>query len=105
LTERNPRVFSTAPEETIRDHYLFQLNGQYEGSATGETARRADLALTDSSRVSMRFFPSQIAFTMHPHTLVTALRVPLNVADRKRNIRRAASMRIRTRSRLRSSGR
>ena len=35
--ERNPRVFSTAPEETIRDHYLVQLNGQYEGSATGET--------------------------------------------------------------------
>jgi hypothetical protein len=38
--ERNPRVFSTAPEETIRDHYLVQLNGQYEGSATGETFNR-----------------------------------------------------------------
>lgn len=37
VMERNPRVFSTAPEETIRDHYLVQLNGQYEGSATGET--------------------------------------------------------------------
>ena len=37
MMERNPRVFSTAPEETIRDHYLVQLNGQYEGSATGET--------------------------------------------------------------------
>jgi hypothetical protein len=37
VMERNPRVFATAPEETIRDHYLVQLNGQYEGSATGET--------------------------------------------------------------------
>lgn len=37
VMERNPRVFSDAPEETIRDHYLVQLNGQYEGSATGET--------------------------------------------------------------------
>jgi hypothetical protein len=37
VMERNPRVFSAAPEETIRDHYLVQLNGQYEGSATGET--------------------------------------------------------------------
>ena len=37
VMERNPRVFSTAFEETIRDHYLVQLNGQYEGSATGET--------------------------------------------------------------------
>jgi hypothetical protein len=37
VMERNPKVFSKAPEETIRDHYLVQLNGQYEGSATGET--------------------------------------------------------------------
>jgi hypothetical protein len=37
VMERNPRVFSAAPEEAIRDHYLVQLNGQYEGSATGET--------------------------------------------------------------------
>jgi len=37
VMERNPRVFSAAPEETIRDHYLVQLNGQYEGTATGET--------------------------------------------------------------------
>jgi hypothetical protein len=37
VMERNPTVFSRAPEEVIRDHYLVQLNGQYEGSATGET--------------------------------------------------------------------
>ena len=52
VMERNPRVFSTAPEETIRDHYLVQLNGQYEGSATGETFNsqgRTDILVRDGS--------------------------------------------------------
>jgi hypothetical protein len=50
VMERNPRVFSTAPEETIRDHYLVQLNGQYDGSATGETFNghgRTDILVRD----------------------------------------------------------
>jgi hypothetical protein len=52
VMERNPRVFSTAPEETIRDHYLVQLNGQYEGSATGETfngSGHTDILVRDGS--------------------------------------------------------
>jgi hypothetical protein len=52
VMERNPRVFSKAPEETIRDHYLVQLNGQYEGSATGETFNnlgRTDILVRDGS--------------------------------------------------------
>jgi hypothetical protein len=52
VMERNPRVFSTAPEETIRDHYLVQLNGQYEGSATGETFNgqgHTDILIRDGS--------------------------------------------------------
>jgi hypothetical protein len=52
VMERNPRVFSTAPEEAIRDHYLVQLNGQYEGSATGETFNgvgRTDVLVRDGS--------------------------------------------------------
>jgi hypothetical protein len=52
VMERNPRVFSTAPEETIRDHYLVQLNGQYEGSATGETFNghgHTDILVRDGS--------------------------------------------------------
>jgi hypothetical protein len=36
VMERSPSVFSKMPEETLRDHYLVQLNGQYEG-ASGET--------------------------------------------------------------------
>jgi hypothetical protein len=52
VMERNPKVFSVAPEETIRDHYLVQLNGQYEGSATGETFNgegKTDILVRDGS--------------------------------------------------------
>jgi hypothetical protein len=37
VIERSPSAFVAANEETIRTHCLFQLNGHYEGSATGET--------------------------------------------------------------------
>jgi len=37
VIERSPAAFSTLDEEAIRTHFLFQLNGHYEGGATGET--------------------------------------------------------------------
>lgn len=37
VIERNPEAFTTLDEEAIRTHFLLQLNGHYEGSATGET--------------------------------------------------------------------
>ena len=37
VIERSPASFSTLNEEAIRTHFLIQLNGHYEGSATGET--------------------------------------------------------------------
>lgn len=37
VIERNPASFATLDEESIRDHLLLQLNGHYEGAATGET--------------------------------------------------------------------
>lgn len=37
VMERSPSVFANAGEEDIRVHYLVQLNGQYQGQATGET--------------------------------------------------------------------
>ncbi len=37
VMERSPSVFVNAGEEDIRIHYLVQLNGQYQGQATGET--------------------------------------------------------------------
>jgi len=37
VMERDPAAFSTLDEENIRTHFLLQLNGHYEGGATGET--------------------------------------------------------------------
>jgi hypothetical protein len=37
VMERSPTVFEKAEEGHIRVHYLVQLNGQYQGKATGET--------------------------------------------------------------------
>jgi hypothetical protein len=36
VMERSPSAFETMGEENLRDHFLVQLNGQYEGQATGE---------------------------------------------------------------------
>lgn len=37
VMERSPKAFQNSDEETLRTHFLVQLNGQYEGQATGET--------------------------------------------------------------------
>lgn len=37
VMERSPKAFNSMNEEDIRQHFLVQLNGQYEGQATGET--------------------------------------------------------------------
>ena len=37
VMERSPNAFKTMGEEDLRQHFLVQLNGQYEGQATGET--------------------------------------------------------------------
>jgi hypothetical protein len=37
VMERSPTAFAKMGEEDLRQHYLVQLNGQFEGSATGET--------------------------------------------------------------------
>lgn len=41
VIERNPGAFATLEEEAIRTHFLLQLNGHYEGGATGETFNAA----------------------------------------------------------------
>lgn len=41
VMERSPSAFKGMGEEDIRSHYLVQLNGQYEGNATGETFNAA----------------------------------------------------------------
>jgi hypothetical protein len=37
VMERSPSAFTTMDEESIRSHFLVQLNGHFEGQATGET--------------------------------------------------------------------
>lgn len=37
VMERSPSAFETIDEEGLRTHFLVQLNGHYEGQATGET--------------------------------------------------------------------
>ena len=37
VMERSPHSFANMGEENIRQHFLVQLNGHYEGQATGET--------------------------------------------------------------------
>lgn len=37
VMERSPSAFTTIDEEDLRQHFLVQLNGLYEGQATGET--------------------------------------------------------------------
>jgi hypothetical protein len=37
VMERSPQAFKGMREEDLRQHFLVQLNGQYEGQATGET--------------------------------------------------------------------
>ena len=37
VMERSPHAFKEMKEEDLRQHFLVQLNGQYDGQATGET--------------------------------------------------------------------
>ncbi len=37
VMEQSPRAFKGMGEEDLRTHFLVQLNGHYEGQATGET--------------------------------------------------------------------
>ena len=41
VMERSPSAFANMKEEDVRTHFLVQLNGQYEGQATGETFNNA----------------------------------------------------------------
>jgi hypothetical protein len=53
VMERSPDAFKTMNEEALRQHFLVQLNGQFEGKATGETfnmAGKTDILLRESER-------------------------------------------------------
>jgi hypothetical protein len=53
VMERSPSAFKSMKEEDLRQHFLVQLNGQFEGAATGETfnvAGKTDILLRYQGR-------------------------------------------------------
>jgi len=53
VMERSPSSFAHMGEEALRDHFLVQLNGQFEGRATGETFNaggKTDVLLRENGR-------------------------------------------------------
>jgi hypothetical protein len=53
VMERSPEAFKDMDEEALRQHFLVQLNGQFEGKATGETfnmSGKTDILLREGER-------------------------------------------------------
>ena len=53
VMERSPGAFKSMNEESLRQHFLVQLNGQFEGKATGETFNmegKTDILLREGDR-------------------------------------------------------
>lgn len=53
VMERSPDAFKSMNEEALRQHFLVQLNGQFEGKATGETFNmegKTDILLREGDR-------------------------------------------------------
>ncbi len=69
VIERSPAAFSSLDEEAIRTHFLLQLNGHYEGGATGETfnaSGKTDILIRGGGRnvfiAECKFWRGQKAF-------------------------------------------
>lgn len=70
VMERSPRSFATMAEEDIRQHFLVQLNGQYEGDATGETFNfegKTDILIRQAGRT---MFIAECKFWRGPKGLI-----------------------------------
>lgn len=53
VMEQSPGAFNSMDEESLRTHFLVQLNGQYEGVATGETFNfdgKTDILIKEKGR-------------------------------------------------------
>lgn len=69
VIERSPTSFASLDEESIRDHFLIQLNGHYEGGATGETfnaSGKTDILIREGNKnvfiAECKFWHGQKAF-------------------------------------------
>ena len=73
VIERNPTTFAGSTEPQIRDHFLVQLNGHYEGQATGETfnARgKSDILIRSGDN---NIFIAEVKFWNGPKSVTDAL--------------------------------
>jgi hypothetical protein len=69
VMERSPHAFQGMGEEAIRQHFLMQLNGQYEGQATGETFNfqgKTDILIRSEDRnifvAECKFWHGEVGF-------------------------------------------
>ena len=73
VMERSPRAFRDMSEEDLRTHFLVQLNGHYEGQATGETFNyegKTDILIRVDGR---NIFIAECKFWTGPAGLTKAL--------------------------------
>jgi hypothetical protein len=73
VMERSPSAFGRMQEEQLRDHFLVQLNGQYEGMAAGEVFNcegRTDILIRADGR---NVFIAECKFWNGPKALSAAI--------------------------------
>jgi hypothetical protein len=73
VMEQSPEAFSTMGEQDLRTHFLVQLNGQFEGRASGETfhgSGRTDILLTEKDK---SVFIAECKFWEGPASLTNAI--------------------------------
>jgi len=73
VIERSPGAFKAMKEEELRQHFLVQLNGQYEGQATGETFNfegKTDILIRAEGR---NIFIAECKFWRGPKTLTETI--------------------------------
>lgn len=73
VMERSPRAFAGMDEPSLRDHILVQLNGHYEGQATGETfnaSGKTDILVRVADK---NVFIAECKFWKGPKSLLEAL--------------------------------
>ena len=73
VMERSPKAFSGMSEEDLRQHFLVQLNGHYEGQATGETFNfegKTDILIRVEGK---NIFVAECKFWRGPESLKKAL--------------------------------
>lgn len=73
VIERSPHAFAGMGEEDLRQHFLVQLNGHYEGQATGETFNfdgKTDILIRAEGK---NVFIAECKFWKGPESLTKAL--------------------------------